>query len=78
MATLYLHCAICGRKQAGGLLSSAAWGAAPLPSGSTVDHPSVRGSAVRACPTCVSQDSNWATSALVAVGAGGAGPSAGA
>ncbi len=68
MATLYLHCAICGRKQTNGLLSSGAWGAAPLPAGAAVDHPSIRDAAVRACPTCVAKDSAWASSALAAVG----------
>jgi hypothetical protein len=68
MATLYLHCAICGRKQAGGLLSSGAWGAAPLPPGAAVEHPSVRDSTVRACPTCIGKDSAWAINALTAVG----------
>ena len=53
MAMLYLQCAICGRKQAGGLLSAAAWGQAPLPLGAARDHPAVSDSSVRACPTCV-------------------------
>ena len=68
MATLYLHCAICGRKQANGLISGAAWGKAPLPPGAAVEHPAVRDSTVRACPTCVGKDVGWASNALAAVG----------
>ncbi len=71
MAVLYLHCAICGRKQAGGLLSAAAWGEAPLPRATGVGHPAVSDSSVRACPTCVARDSDWAATALAAVGAAG-------
>jgi hypothetical protein len=39
---LYLNCGLCGRKQADGLLSRAAWA-----------HVEVNpGTVVRACPTC--------------------------
>ncbi|MBA3432940.1 MAG: hypothetical protein H0U08_02480 [Actinobacteria bacterium] len=68
MATLYLHCAICGRKQADGLLSGAAWGSTTLPTGAKTEHPAVRGSVVRACPTCVGRDEDWPTTARAAVG----------
>ncbi|MGI8973834.1 MAG: hypothetical protein ACR2HI_06620 [Gaiella sp.] len=68
MATLYLHCAICGKKQAHGLISASGWGAAMLPAGSTVDHPAIQGSAIRACPSCVTSDGDWASSAFAAVG----------
>ncbi|MBA2294057.1 MAG: hypothetical protein H0W16_02880 [Actinobacteria bacterium] len=70
MATLYLHCAICGRKQAGGLLSAAAWGQAPLSVGAALDHPAMSDSSVRACPTCIERDADWVTTARVALGAG--------
>ena len=69
MPTLYLHCAICGRKQARGLLSASAWGQTPLPAGAAVDHPAVSESLVRACPGCVAKDANWATTAVASVGA---------
>jgi hypothetical protein len=51
---LYLHCAICNRKQADGLLSSAAWGRVepPVPP------------ALRVCPSCMSEHPDWATRAL--------------
>ncbi len=65
---LYLHCAICSRKQAEGLLSGAAWGRVELPPGSTVDHPAVRGSSARACPTCVGQYPDWQDRALTSLG----------
>jgi len=68
VATLYLHCAICGRKQAGGLLSASAWRQTPLPAGAAVDHPAVSDSLVRACPGCVARDADWPTTALLGVG----------
>lgn len=67
MAELYLQCAICGRKQASGLLSSGAWGRAPLPNGTVFDHPAVREQSVRACPTCVGREQDWTAAALAAV-----------
>jgi hypothetical protein len=72
---LYLHCAICSRKQAEGLLSGAAWGRVELPDGAAVDHPSVKGSAACACPTCVGEHADWQSRALTSLGlAGGYGP----
>lgn len=68
MAELYLHCAICGRKQATGLLSAGAWGQAPLPTGVWLEHPAVRDGSVRACPTCVGRERDWASTALAALG----------
>jgi hypothetical protein len=47
---LYLSCALCGRRQTGGLLSSAAWGRVEA----TGD-----GQPRLACPTCVEQNPNW-------------------
>jgi len=70
MATLYLHCAICDRKQARGLLSSSAWGVAPLPAGSVIQHPAVHDAAVRACPSCVSREDDWIARAYAAVDVG--------
>ena len=72
MSRLYLQCVICGRKQATGLLSSAAWGHLPLPDGVKVDHPAVRESGARACPTCVRQEADWPARALASLGLAGA------
>lgn len=70
MPTLYLHCAICGRKQAGGLLSASGWQLAPLPGNVAVEHPAVDNASVRACPTCIGRDADWAEAARASVGAG--------
>jgi hypothetical protein len=56
---LYLHCVICSRKQANGLISGAAWGRLELPAGSSVEHPAVHGSTARACPSCVGSIPDW-------------------
>lgn len=72
MARLYLHCVLCSRKQADGLLSGAAWGTLSLPQGVTVQHPGVSGSTVRACPGCVQHHHhNWQTAALTTLGVAG-------
>jgi hypothetical protein len=68
MAELYQQCAICGRKQATGLLSAGAWGQVPLPTGVRLEHPAVRDASVRACPTCIGRDGDWAATALAALG----------
>jgi hypothetical protein len=47
--TLLLHCTLCGRKQADGLLSRNAWGHLPLEDGSVL----------RACSSCKAQYSDW-------------------
>ncbi|CAN5309588.1 hypothetical protein BH18ACT14_BH18ACT14_07780 [soil metagenome] len=47
--TLLLHCTLCGRKQADGLLSRNAWGHLPLDDGSVL----------RACFSCRGQYSDW-------------------
>ena len=65
---LYLHCAICGRKQADGLLSGSAWGRLELPAGASVHHPAVKGSTARACPSCMSQYPDWQDRALRSLG----------
>ncbi len=71
MARLYLHCVLCSRKQAEGLLSGAAWETLALPPGVAVEHPAVHGSTVRACPVCVARHRNWHGAALAALGVAG-------
>jgi hypothetical protein len=56
MSRLYLHCALCGRKQADGLLSRGHWGHLDFPSGS-----------IRACPTCKERYSDWESRLLATV-----------
>jgi hypothetical protein len=51
MSPLYLHCAICGRKQADGLLSRGQWGHVALEDGT----------ARQACPACKSSNADWET-----------------
>jgi hypothetical protein len=51
MSNLYLLCGLCGRTQADGLLSRGYWGHLDLG----------RGNALRACPTCKEQHSDWET-----------------
>ena len=68
MSRLYLVCVICERRQADGLLSGAAWGRMELPADAEIAHPAVNGSALRACPSCVSDDSRWQETALVSLG----------
>jgi hypothetical protein len=69
---LYLHCVLCSRKQADGLLSGAAWEALALPPGVNVEHPAVQGSTVRACPGCVAHHRhNWHAAALATLGVAG-------
>jgi hypothetical protein len=71
LARLYLHCVICSRKQADGLLSGAAWGKLELPH--VIDHPAVRGTTARACPTCIGQHRDWEQLALTSLGIATAG-----
>jgi hypothetical protein len=59
MSRLYLHCVICSRQQADGLISGAAWGRLELPPGARVEHPALRGSTFRVCPTCMGSTPNW-------------------
>ena len=49
MSRLFLRCGLCGRQQADGLLSRGYWG--HLDAGN--------GSALRACPTCKEQHTDW-------------------
>jgi len=67
---LYLHCAICSRKQADGLLSGAAWGRLEVPPDAQVEHPALRGSTLRACPTCIGSNPDWQSRMLAALGVG--------
>jgi len=68
MSRLYLRCAICSRQQADGLISSASWGRLELPPGVDVDHPALKGSTLRACPSCVGRQPDWQEHLLVALG----------
>jgi hypothetical protein len=68
MSRLYLRCAICSRQQADGLISSAMWGKLELPPGAEVDHPALKGSTLRACPSCVSRQPDWQEHLLIALG----------
>lgn len=68
MSRLYLRCAICSRQQADGLISSASWGRLELPPGVEVDHPALKGSTLRACPSCVGRQPDWQEHLLVALG----------
>ena len=68
LSRLYLHCAICSRKQAEGLLSGNAWGRLELPANVEVEHPALRGTALRACPTCIGRHPNWQQELLAALG----------
>jgi hypothetical protein len=70
MSRLYLRCAICSRQQADGLISSAMWGRLDLPVGVEVEHPALKGSTLRACPSCVSRHPNWQDHVLAALGVG--------
>ena len=65
---LYLHCALCSRKQAHGLLSSHAWGKHPLPDGVSIEHPAIHDGHVRTCPSCCGQHRNWPVLAFAALG----------
>lgn len=68
MSRLYLRCAICSRQQADGLISNAMWGRLELPPGVEVDHPALKGSTLRACPSCVSHEPDWQGHLLIALG----------
>ncbi len=68
MSRLYLRCAVCSRQQAEGLISGAGWGRLELPPEAQVEHPALKGSTLRACPTCISRDPNWHERMLSALG----------
>lgn len=71
MARLYLHCAICDRKQADGLLSGAAWPRFEVGPDAARDHPGLQGTALRVCPTCVGRHPDWRDQLMAAFGLGG-------
>jgi hypothetical protein len=65
---LYLHCVICSRKQADGLISGAAWGRLELPAEALGEDIGANGSTLRACPSCVSENPNWHSRVLESLG----------
>lgn len=75
---LYLHCALCGRKQADGLLSGATWARVDAndPSAQTGKN----AGAVRVCPRCQNDHEDWrsrvASGAASDLGSGGLGSAA--
>jgi len=68
MSRLYLRCVICSRQQADGLISGAAWGRLELPAGTEVEHSALTGSALRACPSCVTRHPDWQHRVLTSLG----------
>ncbi len=68
MSRLYLVCAVCSRRQADGLISGAAWGRMELPPGAEVDHPALKGSHFRCCPSCVQRHPDWQADLLASLG----------
>lgn len=68
MSRLYLHCVLCNRKQADGLISGAAWGKLDLPDGLERDHPALSGASLRACPTCIGRHPDWQERMLATLG----------
>ena len=68
MSRLYLLCVVCTRQQADGLLSGAAWGKLELPEGAAVEHPALKGSHFRCCPSCVQRHPDWAEELLSSLG----------
>ena len=52
MGRLYLECRLCGRKQADGLISRAAWGYVSVEAGRFAG-------VVSACPGCKSRHPDW-------------------
>ncbi len=68
MSRLYLVCAVCSRRQADGLISGAAWGRLELPPGTEVEHPALKGSLFRCCPSCAQRHPDWQESLLASFG----------
>jgi hypothetical protein len=71
MARLYLHCAMCDRKQADGLLSGAAWARYEVDPAAVRDHPGLNGTTLRVCPTCIGRHPDWRAELAAALGLGG-------
>jgi hypothetical protein len=67
MSRLYLHCAICSRRQADGLISGAAWGRVEVPHDAEIAL-AYRGTILRVCPTCVHTHTDWQERLMTAVG----------
>ena len=70
MSRLYLRCVICSRQQAEGLISGAAWGKLELPPGAEIEHPALKGSMFRCCPSCLERHPDWRESLLSSLGLG--------
>jgi len=68
MSRLYLHCALCSRKQAEGLISGAAWAHFEVPHDAQIEHPAYRGTSLRACPSCIQRHPDWRERLLTALG----------
>ena len=68
MSRLYLRCVICSRQQADGLISGASWGRLELPPEVELDHPALKGSTLRACPSCIGGDPEWQNRVLASLG----------
>lgn len=68
MSRLYLRCAICSRQQADGLISGATWGRLELPPGAEIEHPALKGSMFRVCPSCMERHPDWEASLLESFG----------
>lgn len=74
MSRLYLVCAVCSRRQADGLISGAAWGRLELADDVQVEHPALKGSLFRCCPSCVQRHPAWQDELLASLGLSGSGP----
>lgn len=73
MARLYLHCALCDRKQADGLLSGAAWGRFEV-GAAAAGHRALNGTALRVCPTCAERHPDWRNRLATSLGLPGDDP----
>ena len=73
MSRLYLRCVICSRQQADGLISGASWGRLEVPPEAEVEHPALKGSTLRACPSCIGGDPEWQNRVLTSLGISTAG-----
>jgi len=68
MSRLYLRCVLCSTQQADGLISGAAWGRLELPAGLDVEHPALKGSTFRCCPTCTKRHPGWQEELMKSLG----------
>lgn len=62
MSRLFLHCGLCARKQADGLISRGYWGHIEFDNGT----------ALRACPACKGQYPDWEQRLLATLNGAGA------